>query len=113
MPNCSPCSAGSTPCGHCSSCCAAAAESPSTPRLLEKSLGLSREQALTILEGFARFKLVSSEEAELDDTVQTIYDFRPNPALLALLAIGKEIIQKPGSFNFNCVSRNRPYFVGG
>ena len=85
---------------------------PFTPRLLEKSLGLSREQALAILEGSTRFKLVSSEEAELDDTVQTIYDFRPNPALLALLAIGKEVIQKPSSFNFNCVSRNRPYFVG-
>ncbi|MCL2495773.1 MAG: helix-turn-helix domain-containing protein [Oscillospiraceae bacterium] len=86
---------------------------PFTPRLLEKALGIAPEQALAILKGFARFKLVSSEEAELDDAVQTIYDFKPNPALLALLAIGKEVMQKPGSFIFNCVSRNTPYFVGG
>ena len=86
---------------------------PFTPRLLEKTLGIPRERAVEILEGLARFKLVSAEEAELDDAVQAIYDFRPNPALLAMLAVGKEVIQKPGSFNFNCTSRNTPYFTGG
>jgi len=84
---------------------------PFTPRLLEKALGIAPERALAILESFTHFKLVSCEEAELDDAVQTIYDFRPNPALLVLLAIGKEVIRKPGSFNFNCVSRKAPYFV--
>ena len=86
---------------------------PFTPRLLEKFLDIPRERAVEMLEGFARFKLVSCEEAELDNNMQTIYDFKPNPALLALLAIGKEVIQKPNSFNFNNTNRNAPYFLDG
>ena len=85
---------------------------PFTPRLLEKNLGITRERAMEMLEGFMRFQLVSTAEAELDDTVQTIYNFNPNPALLALLAIGKEVVQKPNSFNFNNTCRNEPYFRG-
>jgi len=84
---------------------------PFTPRLLEKNLGLSREQALAILEGFLRFKLVSSEEAELDDAVQTIYDFKPNPGLLAMLAVGKEVVREPNSHHYYSNSRNKPYFI--
>jgi len=85
---------------------------PFTPRLLEKSLGLAREQAMEVLEGLVRFKLVSAAQAQLDDDVQTIYNFEPNPALLALLAVGKEVIQKPNSHHFYSSSRNLPYFRG-
>jgi len=85
---------------------------PFTPRLLEKNLGMPRERAVEILEGLARFKLVSVEEAELDDAVQTIYDFRPNPALLAMLAVGKEVVQEPNCHHFYSSSRNAPYFTG-
>ena len=85
---------------------------PFTPRLLEKTLGLSQERAVEILEGFARFKLVSAEEAELDDAVRTIYDFEPNPALLAMLAVGKEVVKTPNSHHFYTSSRNTPYFAG-
>ena len=85
---------------------------PFTPRLLEKSLGLTREQALGILESFTRFKLVSSEEAELDDAIQTIYDFRPNPALLAMLAVGKEVVREPNSHHYYSNNRSKPYFIG-
>ena len=86
---------------------------PFTPRLLEKNLGLGRERAVEILEGLARFKLVSAEEAELDDAVQTIYDFEPNPALLAMLAVGKEVVEKPYSHHFYTSGRKAPYFTGG
>jgi transcriptional regulator with XRE-family HTH domain len=86
---------------------------PFTPRLLEKSLGISRERAVEILEGLVRFKLVSVEEAELDDAVQAIYDFEPNPALLAMLAVGKEVVQTPNCHHFYSSNRNKPYFNGG
>jgi len=85
---------------------------PFTPRLLEKSLGLTREQAMEVLEGFVRFKLVSAAEAQLDDAVQTIYNFEPNPALLAILAVGKEVVQMPNSHHFYSSNRNKPFFRG-
>jgi len=85
---------------------------PFTPRLLEKSLDLTREQALELLEGFARYKLVSVAQAQLDDDVQTIYNFEPNPALIAMLAVGKEVVQEPNSHHFYSSSRNSPYFRG-
>ena len=85
-------------------------QKPFTPRLLEKALEITREQADKVLEGLARFKLVSVAEAQLDDAVQTIYNFEPNPALLALLAVSKEIITEPYCHNFFTDSRERPYF---
>jgi len=85
-------------------------QQPFTPRLLEKKLGITREQAVDILEGLKRFKLISVAEAELDDAVQTIYNFEPNPALIAVLAAAKELVKEPNSFYFNSNSRPRAYF---
>ncbi len=71
---------------------------PFTPKLLEKTLDLSPEQAADVLERLEQYKLVRPSELELDDVRQTVYHFYPNPALIALLALAKEIIRRPQTF---------------
>lgn len=82
---------------------------PFTPKLLEKRLKLSNEQAKHILESLKLYDLISETEVELDDSIQKVYNFNPNPAFVALLGITKEIIKRPNSFTHLCSSRNKTY----
>ena len=83
---------------------------PFTPALLEKELGLSPERAREILTKLKDYCFVKERELELDDHILSIYDFINNPALVMVLALSKELISKPGSFNGFCDGRNRPIF---
>jgi transcriptional regulator with XRE-family HTH domain len=80
-----------------------------TPKLLNKELNLCLEEAQRILESLKFYNLVTTSEVELDDEIQTIYYFNPNPAFIALLAFSKELISKPNSFYWNYSCRNLPY----
>lgn len=82
---------------------------PFTPKLLENRLKLSIEQANQILESLKLYGLISETEVELDDSVQKVYNFNPNPTFVALLAITKEIIKRPNAFTHYCSSRNKTY----
>lgn len=82
---------------------------PFTPKLLEKELGIATGRAIEVLDILTGYKLIHTSEIELDDEVQKVYNFNPNPAFIAVLAICKEMIQKPNSFYWNNSSRSKPY----
>ncbi len=81
-----------------------------TSKLLNKSLNISIEKAEEILGALEAYKLVTVSEIELDDEVQKVYQFDPNPALISLLAFAKELISKPNSFCWYSVNQELPYF---
>lgn len=82
---------------------------PFTVRLLETNLKISAEKAKQLIETLKLYKLVTETEIDLDDVVQTIYNFNPNPAFIFLLAITKEIIKRPNHFINFCTSRDKNY----
>jgi len=82
---------------------------PFTPKLLEKELKLPLEKAEQILQTLMKFELISESEIELDDSVQKVFNFTPNPAFISLLAIAREFIHFPHSFSYYRGGRERPY----
>jgi len=83
---------------------------PFTPKLLEKNLHLAAEKAEQVLQSLMQYGLVYQSDVELDDTIQTIYSFSPNPAFVAVLAISKELIKRPNKFmDFSNARNNKPY----
>jgi transcriptional regulator with XRE-family HTH domain len=81
-----------------------------TPKLLEKEIGIKRERAVQILNELCTYEMISTSEIELDDEVIKVYNFNPNPALIAILALSNEIISRPHSFYYSSSSRNKTYF---
>jgi DNA replication protein DnaD len=85
---------------------------PFTPKLLVKELNISPEKAAEILESLSKYELITASEIELDDEVQTVYSFRPNPAFLPLISFANEIIissyHKNHYYYFNG-GRSKPY----
>lgn len=82
-----------------------------TPKLLEKNIGVTKERAIQILDELCKYKLVNNSEIELDDEIQKVYNFKPNPAFIAILALFDEIINRPNNFWYYTKSRNKPYLV--
>lgn len=82
---------------------------PFTPKLFEKHLGIERERAIQILDRFKEYELIDTSEIELDDEVQTVYNFKPNAAFISLLIFAKELIKPPHNFINNYDKRRRPY----
>ena len=80
-----------------------------TPKLLEKECGIPQESALDILTKLMDYTLVSTSDIELDDEVQTVYNFRANAALVPFLAFAAELITRPCSFYCMAGNRNAPY----
>lgn len=83
---------------------------PFTPKLFEKEFCIKAEKADEILNLLTQYSFVKFSEVEIDDAIQKVYSFHPNPAFIAILAISKELIRKPNCFNFYSESRNMPYF---
>lgn len=80
-----------------------------TPKLLEKGLKISKEKAIEILNLLSQYSFIHTSKIELDDEVQKIYNFFPNPAFIPLLAISNEMIKKPNCFYWTCHSRQKPF----
>ena len=85
---------------------------PFTPKLFEKALGMPTERAFAVLEALKGYQWVSQSEIELDDALQTVYEFQPNPAFVAVLALMTEIIHRPKSFYYYYSNRTKPYLKG-
>lgn len=81
-----------------------------TPMLLVKKLGIDVEKANEILKTLKKYHLVSTSQVEMDDELQTVYQFRPTPSLVALLIFAREIIDIPEIFAYNFQGRTEPYF---
>lgn len=84
---------------------------PFTLKLLQKSMNLSLERADEILESLIAYKLIEVSELEIDDEVEKIFSFIPNPAFVALLAFSKELISKPGVFYHYCCDSSHIQFL--
>ncbi len=80
-----------------------------TPKLLFKTFNITEEKAKEILLKLKDYEMISVSEIELDDEMQTIYSFNPNPAFIALLIFAKEIINKPNCFWMFSAGRNASY----
>lgn len=81
-----------------------------TAGLFVKHLGLEYDRADEIIELFRKYKMIYSTQLEMDDVVQTVYTFSPNPAFVSLLIFARELIMRPGTFVCNCSKRQKPYF---
>lgn len=80
-----------------------------TPALLIKNLEITPEKANDILKMLSKYNLISSTQIEMDDEIQTVYNFRPSPAFIALLIFAREIIDRPRIFSYNKQIRSKPY----
>lgn len=69
-----------------------------TPKLLFKTFNITEDKAKEILIKLKDYEMIGVSEIELDDEMQTIYTFNPNPAFIALLTFAKEIINIPDIF---------------
>jgi transcriptional regulator with XRE-family HTH domain len=82
---------------------------PFTPRLLEKELQIKAEDGVKILERLTEYHLITTSEIELDDEIEVVYNFDPNPAFIALLSFSKEMIINPNCFYYYSGGRTKPY----
>jgi len=82
---------------------------PFTSKLFEKEFSMSPEKADEVLNLLEQYSFVKFSYVEIDDAIQKIYNFHPNPAFIAMLAIAKEIIRKPNSFIYYSGCRAMPY----
>lgn len=80
-----------------------------TPKLLEKAIGITNEQATEVLERLKQYTLIYEKEIELDDIIQKVYEFNANPALISFLYVSNELIKRPNSFMYYCGGRRKPY----
>lgn len=82
---------------------------PFTLALLKKTINMTEEKALEIMDDFQRYQLITVSEIELDDEVRKVYKFDPNPAFIPLLTYAKEMIQKPNTFTYYTIVDHHPY----
>ena len=80
-----------------------------TPLLLMKNLGLTLEKSNEVLEVLSKYSLIYSSQIEMDDEIQTVYNFNPTPSFIALLIFAREIIDTPRIFAYHCSNREKPY----
>ena len=81
-----------------------------TTRLLEKNLGFSHEKALEIIKILKNYRLIGTTQIEMDDEIQTVYQFHPTPSFPSLLIFAHEMIQTPNMFCYHSSGRKKPYF---
>lgn len=80
-----------------------------TPAILIKNLEITLEKANDILKMLSKYNLISSTQIELDDEIQTVYNFRPNSSFIALLIFARELIDRPFLRSYTLHKRDKPY----
>lgn len=81
-----------------------------TPDLLTQKLGIDREKADGILAVLTKYHMVHTSQIEINDGLQTVYNFNPTPSFFAMLIFAREIIDRPHTFSYFCSNRSKPYF---
>ena len=82
-----------------------------TPELLVKALSVTSERASEILDILAKYKQISTQNMEINDTEETLYRFLSSPSFYSLLIFAREFIDKPTSFNHYMSNRTAPYLA--
>jgi hypothetical protein len=80
-----------------------------TEKLLMRELGLPEEKAKQIIGELLRWHLLSRTEAEIDDQLVELYQFRPRPSFTSMLIFAREMIDVPNHFYVNYDGRRKPY----
>ncbi len=81
-----------------------------TENLLVKNLNISFEDAKAVISALEKYRFVNSTYIEMDDEIQTVYNFQPNSSFIAFLIFAKEIIVQPNNFCYYCTERKSPFF---
>ncbi len=82
-----------------------------TPYLLVKNMSITIEKANIVLELLRKYRLVYPSQIEMDDEVQTVYQFCSTPSFVAFLIFAREMIDKPGVFCYYNEGRRKPYLM--
>lgn len=80
-----------------------------TPKLLEKKLNITKNEAIFIIDELKKYDLVVPIAVEVDDEMQEFYGFNPTPSFVALLIFAKEMITPPDTFAFYKKRRYKPH----
>ncbi len=81
-----------------------------TENLLVKKLNITFETAKEVISTLEKYQFISSTYIEMDDEIQTVYNFQPTPSFIAFLIFTKEIIVQPNNFCYYCTERKTPFF---
>lgn len=83
---------------------------PFTVKLLEKTLKITNERAVEILDRFEEFMLVYSSVLELDDEQIRIYNtWMHSIRIIPFLTMAREMVDAPESFVYQSCFRKKPY----
>jgi transcriptional regulator with XRE-family HTH domain len=80
-----------------------------TENLLIKNLNVDKDRATQIIGILEKYNLLYKTQIEMDDEVQTVYNFKPTPSFIAFLIFAREMIQSPNHFIYYSGGRNSPY----
>lgn len=82
-----------------------------TPELLVKALSITPTRATEILDILVKYKQISTQKMEINDTEETLYRLLPSPSFYSLLIFAREFIDKPINFNHYMGNRTAPYLA--
>lgn len=82
-----------------------------TPELLVKALSVTPTRAAEILDILIKYKQISTQKMEINNTEETLYRLLPSPSFYSLLIFAREFIDKPTNFNHYMGNRTAPYLA--
>ena len=80
-----------------------------TENLFVKNLKIEAEKARQIINVLEKYNLLYKTQIEMDDELQTVYNFKPTPSFIAFLIFAREMIKTPNNFSYYSGGRNKPY----
>ena len=80
-----------------------------TKNLFMKKLNIEADKAKQIINVLEKYNLLHKTQIEMDDELQTVYNFKPTPSFIALLIFAREMIKTPNNFSYYSGGRNKPY----
>ena len=80
-----------------------------TENLFVKNLKIEADKAKEIISVLEKYNLLYKTQIEMDDELQTVYNFKPTPSFIAFLIFAREMIKTPNNFSYYRGGRNKPY----
>jgi len=80
-----------------------------TENLFIKNLKIEADKVKQIISVLEKYNLLYKTQIEMDDELQTVYNFKPTPSFIAFLIFAKEMIKTPNNFSYYSGGRSKPY----
>lgn len=80
-----------------------------TENLFITNLKIGADKANQIIGVLDKYNLLHKTQIEMDDEIQTVYNFKPTPSFIAFLIFAREMIKTPNNFSYYSGDRNKPY----